>query len=235
MEFWGSITFTSLPEVLRESFSRPGSRNWKLVGLLFVKGGDELAEKSLKPFFGYFNNRSRTNTDFYWAGWDEIVSDTPNSSGQYLSFNDNHFDTIRRDVESNTNWRYSGGADLILFPAKKLDTGEVVMDLGAAMNINLRELKAAKIEPDVLFETIFRFSDNSERDDSMFELFFDNTRRSLSKSFWLFLKSFVSSEASQEIDRINAMVVVDIRKPDVAPLRSLGPPSSRHSYPVPRR
>jgi len=234
MEFWGSITFTSLPEALRKSFSRPGSRRWKLVGLLLVKGGDELAEKSLRPFFCYFNHRSGTNTDFYWAGWNEVFSDTPGSAARYLTFDEVSFNAIRTDVESNTTWHYSGGADLIIFRAKHIDTGEIVMDFGAAMNINLRELKAGKIEPDVLFETIFRFSDTSDGDHQIFGLFFDNARHSLSKSSWLFMKSFVSSEAAQEIDRINAMAVVDIRKPGVTPTQSLGPPSNTRSYPIRR-
>ena len=145
MEFWGSITFTSLPEALRKSFSRPGSRRWKLVGLLLVKGGDELAEKSLRPFFGYFNHRSGTNTDFYWAGWNEVFSDTPGSAARYLTFDEVSFNAIRTDVESNTTWHYSGGVDLIIFRAKHIDTGEIVMDFGAAMNINLRELKPARL------------------------------------------------------------------------------------------
>jgi hypothetical protein len=69
MEFWGSIRFTSLHDYVSRSFEkRDAARDWKLIGLLFVKDGDPIANNDLKPFFKYFSTRSGDLTDFIGRG-----------------------------------------------------------------------------------------------------------------------------------------------------------------------
>jgi len=231
MNFWGTISFVSLRDAVKEKFEKNHDKKWKLIGLLFVKDNDPIATKYLRPFFGYYNVRSGDITEFYWAGWHSVFDDTPgsNAPGSNIAFDDGYFDSIRKDVSKNTNWTYGGGSELILFKAS-IENGDVVFNLGAAMCIDLRSLLLSGLEIDIFFEQIFDFADKYEGNTPVVDLFFNDTKRKARNSIWNIIKSLLPKEIGHDLDRYKHTLVKDISHKYNSKTPEIGPKSYIKHY-----
>ena len=78
------------------------------------------------------------------------------------------FNTFRKQIESKTKWKYSGGSDLILVNARyRSDAEEPEIDFSGAIVCQLDSMKDVRAFPSVeqYFEAVFRFAEeSSDRD-----------------------------------------------------------------------
>jgi hypothetical protein len=95
------------------SVSKGPAGKMQLVGLLFMRKGQKLADGEIVPSLDYFNARS-AKTDFVLPGWKY-----DSESVDQWSFDENVFVTACKVVRENTKWKYSGGTELLLFEAHK--------------------------------------------------------------------------------------------------------------------
>jgi hypothetical protein len=129
-----------------------------------------------------------------------------------------------------TQWRYSGGADLILLSAFR-QGNEVSLDLGAAMCLDLRAMKKAGTDPDVLFERIFRFSDEYAGGHPIVDLFFSEAKSSVKETAWSFVKELLGNLGIKDFDNIKHTIVTHIGNSRSKAVKAIGPPSMLDSYP----
>jgi hypothetical protein len=89
------------------------------------------------------------------------------SEGLPWIFSEGNFNRFRREIETRTRWRYSGGTDLILANAMagtRPDKAEI--DFSTAINANLEKMKADGefLETGMLFERVFRYAEEHGAD-----------------------------------------------------------------------
>jgi hypothetical protein len=126
----------------------------RLVGLLFMRSGQETAEKDIVPSLDYFSERSGQYVHFFLPGWYKR-HDT-------WIFTAKDFTRECDILAEETNWRYSGGTELLLFTTRKLFENEAIVDFSGVINIALHELKMKKSDDsaELIFERIFSFVRN---------------------------------------------------------------------------
>lgn len=111
----------SFERVREETGSLPSDR---LTALLFAPDGAPLARDQVIPRLGQFHWRSRLTMDLFCAGYgrpggDVLIDSTfrpvlPQGPEGEWWFSDRAFDDVRRHVEAESGWRYSGEVDLLL-------------------------------------------------------------------------------------------------------------------------
>jgi hypothetical protein len=124
----------------------------RLVGLLFARPQSRLAVDEIIPHLDYFHHRSANHVDFfcggyggYWEGRDEFPDQQVVGRGQHTNwlFSATKFNSFREEIEDRTNWRYSGGVDLILTNAVYDPNEEKArLDFSSAIAMNLDRAKS---------------------------------------------------------------------------------------------
>jgi hypothetical protein len=234
MELLGSDTYFGLAETIAAKFEAGNynSPQWKLIGLLFAREGDELVSGKLEKHFDYFNERSGDKVDFYWIGWGQRFDDTMGSPpAPFRIFNASRFARTVADLEEHTNWTYLGGVEVLLFASYwNPATSALRLDLGATMRLDLRAIEADKIDPDVLFEEIFRRVNQYRGEQPMFDLFLDRAKQSISQQLWSVVKSLLPGGAGDSFERLSRFALRDVSKRGITSPKRLGPPTLLISY-----
>jgi hypothetical protein len=147
----------------------------RMIGILFARPESNLGAKEVVPSLGYFHVRSGKHIDFFCAGYGADDPRDPDKKSQVnvgdvgWKFNPNRFDAIRQEVEARSNWRHSGGTDLILTNARfDQNTNRAFLDLRETMvKCYLDEMIRIKAIPSVeeFFERIFRYAESATGDD----------------------------------------------------------------------
>jgi hypothetical protein len=146
----------------------------RMIGILFARPESNMGAKEVIPNLNYFNVRSGKHIDFFCAGYgadDPTDPDRKNQvtvSGVGWKFSDNKFNAIREEVETRTNWRYSGGTDLILTNARfDRNTNRAFLDFETIVKCYLDEMIRIKAIPSVeeFFERIIRYAQSATGDD----------------------------------------------------------------------
>lgn len=146
----------------------------RMVGLLFSRPESKLAKEEIIPGISYFHIRSGQHIHFFCAGYgayggqdkNEIVSVEKDGKLGYV-FIPSRFNEIRKKVESQCGWRYSGESDLILANARYSRGGGVVLELDKSIKCYLDEFKKIGAIDSVneFFERIFRYAETAKEDD----------------------------------------------------------------------
>ncbi len=148
-----TISYTQLLKALADDahYWRRGNRNLNVTmcGLLFARPQSELASKEIFPEVNYFNQRLGARFHLFTAGC--FPRRTPTSrypdrreiSDQYdWLYSDEAFDSLRREVEGATVWKYNDGVELLLFNAtKNRSSGAASLDFHSAVAIDLQEFR----------------------------------------------------------------------------------------------
>lgn len=164
----------------------------KLAAVIFARPETSIFKNDILPSLSWFQARSGRHCNFYFAGYrrrgslrfsDEMELEC---RGEKWVFSPTDFDKFRQELESRTQWRYSGGTDVLLttgHAAAALDFEEVVA-------FNLEQLRAdgAMLETGMLFERIFQAAE-SHHENSVLH-FSDSEGKRLLKS--AALEAFVS-------------------------------------------
>lgn len=173
-------------------------RNSKLIGILFCNPNSELGKAEIFSDLTYCQYRSGTMCDFYLAGYgvywppDQYVDQKPVVSidGSDWLFSEVAFNNIRKDLESSSDWIYSGKTELILLSVEKKN-GEISLNFDLAITCNLEQMKIDNAFTSVrsFFGKIFQFAENNLGEDPIWHL---SDREGLSKSKDLLLDAVLS-------------------------------------------
>jgi hypothetical protein len=99
-----------------------GSRNARMLGILFTRPECSLAKDDIIPSLEYYNISSDKYINIYLPGYSERKQEgyrkVPNTTeSDKWFFSDDAFNKMRDEIEQNTIWEYSGQSDLILMNA----------------------------------------------------------------------------------------------------------------------
>lgn len=156
-----------------ETISRRGYDGIRMVGLLFARATSPLAKAEIIDNLDYFHYRSGEHIDFfcggygaYWEGRrDEFPDQQVVARGQYSNwlYSARRFNEFRQEIEAQTTWRYSGGADLILANAHSDPHGRNTrIDFACTVLCQLDQMKqdGAILSVETFFEQIFQFTES---------------------------------------------------------------------------
>jgi hypothetical protein len=146
----------------------------RLLALMFAPDGAPLAREQVIPRLGQFHWRSRLAMDLFCAGYGRRggaadIDDTFRTvlehgpDGEWL-FSDRGFDDVRRYVEGESGWRYSGEVDLLLVNSKlDADGWDVVVDFRSGAEIRLANAIADQAIASVagLLERLFEYAEQN--------------------------------------------------------------------------
>ncbi len=161
---------------LAERFQKAyGPKQVNLTGLIFAHLDSPFAKAEIIPFIDYWHHRSDNVTDFFCAGFGSGgPSDSPRDKFPVAEirhdkwwYSSQYFTEFVRDIEAETNWKHSGGTDIIIATARyDQSTGTASLDFRSAIAIDLDEAKkdeAIKSTPH-LMQSIFGFAQNINED-----------------------------------------------------------------------
>ena len=141
-----------------------------MVGLLFARHNSPLAKEEILPNLEYFHHRSGKIIDFFCSGhgayWrpDDFLDKIEVAEGQGFKwlFSAQKFDLFRREIESETKWKYRGGVDLILINTIYDPVGETAaLNFQSTLSFPLDKMKrdGTIYNVETFFEEIFSFAE----------------------------------------------------------------------------
>jgi hypothetical protein len=186
----------------------------RLIGILFMRRGQEVTEKMIVPSLNYYHERSGPNIDFYLPGWKR----TWNGSGlnkPIWEFDEAIFNRSRETIASESSWSYSGGIDLLLFTTRAGQSGEITIDLTGIIVIHVHAMVDKKLveQPDVLFERIFRFAESFKGSDALVNLSTQEARVSAIEGLINVILGLLPKEGKERLDYARQFVIHDVSKP----------------------
>jgi hypothetical protein len=132
------------------------TRSERLKALLFARPASDTSQKQILPHLPYFHLESGDHFDFLCVGYSEAIGNEPvvvTVNGRAWSFSDETFIALKDQLQKQTSWKYSGGADLILCN-EITDAGRTTLDTRTALCLNIDKLlKNATI---LSFESFFQ-------------------------------------------------------------------------------
>jgi hypothetical protein len=197
----------------------PDSQSARLVGLLFMRQGQETADKEILPSLEYFDVRSGPQVHFYLPGWEKLVYGREVPRKVAWTFKVQEFVKACNVIAAATSWRYSGGVDLLLFTSRlghpRQGGSRAFLDLSGAVNLPLHEMKERKMGvPSVLFERIFSYAEHYSGDEPLAGLSMQEARVSGVQAFIDAIISHLAKDGKERIDYARNFIVRDISKKD---------------------
>lgn len=201
------------------SYSLDGSQlqKSKIAALLFARPNN-FTRQELFSDLDYFHFRSGTNINLYCLGYQPaLLEELPviaERDDEKWSFNAQKFDNLRRRIEGETRWKYTGNAELVLFNAVyDQQSKKAFMDFSDAIAIDLQSAKENKLIYSVseLFETIFRSSENLFTENPSKELSGSLIRSSGKTSLTTMLFNLLPEKVRTETKRIYLFGTSDFR------------------------
>jgi len=193
----------------------------KMVGILFVQPSHKIAKDEILPNIKYYHIRSRTNVNFYLAGYGayldrikdvEVVCSVDRTDWQYSATS---FNNLREEIENRSNWQYSGECDLIIINARyNKKESRVILDFTCCVAININDLIRVGVITSTmkLFEDIFRYAEAQRHDDPTWglsdELGFGSSKEGLKN----IILNLLPSGAGKEIEKVSKFAVINISK-----------------------
>ncbi|MBY5868526.1 hypothetical protein [Rhizobium leguminosarum] len=187
----------------------------KLVAILFMREGQEITDKMIRPSLKYFDLRSGKDMHFILPGWSKRIpgrgADTTDSG---WVFRESHFIKACDVISDATEWRYSGGTDLLLLTTRRMSTERAVIDFSGAINIPLHVLKEKRLveSPELVLERVIRFAKNYNGDDPISSFSLQEARVSLAEGILSFLVGFLAKDARSNLDYARQFLIRDISK-----------------------
>jgi hypothetical protein len=120
--------YTRILGVLRGRFENDLANNRPhLIGLIIGDPSEPLVKEQIIPKLEFWHHRSANYIDLFCVGFSAVAK-----------FDAKEFNSTLRTLESNTDWRYSGGTDLILINVTySAGTKEVTLDFTSALAMTL--------------------------------------------------------------------------------------------------
>jgi hypothetical protein len=139
----------------------------KLIGIVLARPQLEFSKREILPHINYWNNRSSSNIDFFFGGYAEegavgIPERQPIKVGigdKYWLFSDSLYTEFLENIESESQYSHSGGADFILAIATyNWATNKALIDFRSAAVCDLEVMisKEKMVDVSRFFEQILR-------------------------------------------------------------------------------
>lgn len=141
-----------------------------MIGLLFARPSDPFAKANIVGELDYFNSRSGEHIDFFCVGYTKnphnatLKKSEPTVviKGASWWFDNDSFDSVRRQLEAESNWQYSGETELLVANARS-SFREAVIDYSSAIPCRLELMQSDKAINSVreFFEKIFKSAEKN--------------------------------------------------------------------------
>ncbi len=189
----------------------------KLIGYLFCRPTSQKVKNEIISNLNYFHFRSEDSIDIYMMGFypDKKVKEGFKIAGDLWAYSDEMFNESRKNMEDLTNWRYSGGIDLLLThvvcDSEKNTYGPDFSRSIVCHIDDLVEIKAfSSIE--AFFEKLFRHAEYASSENPIWELSDQFGMSTIQSGLRRFLLSLLPKNLLGELDIIAKFAVTDIVK-----------------------
>jgi hypothetical protein len=216
---WGRIVDSGIFRTFAELEKQAGKIQGitpatRLLAILFMRKGQEITDKLIVPSLNYFHIRSGEALHFIMPGWIRKGDSLAKSAGEVWVYDDVLFERARAVIASETNWKYSGGTDLLLITTRRAATDNVVLNFSAAINIRLHELQEKGLvgSPEIIFERLIRFAENYKGPEPLLHLSLQEVRVSLFEGVVNSILSYISKEMKDRIEYGKHFLVQDVSK-----------------------
>lgn len=212
-------TFSELEGLVEDALGEKPEA--KLMGMLFMRRGQSIADKDIIPSLEYFDLRSADNIHFVLPGWER--------EEKVWRFDEHDFAAAISILEDNSTWKYSGGTELLLFAAQikvvthvrsRAREAKGIVDLSSAIRLHIDLLRERKVidSPERLFEIIFSFAKNSKSKDPVRGLAFQEARVSLANGIAGLLRGIIPKDAKEQFDYASEFAVKDLSSAEHKPM-----------------
>jgi hypothetical protein len=193
-----------------------------MCGLLFARPQTELASKEIFPELDYFDNRLGPRFHLFTAGCfqrfipiEQYPDKRSISAVRNWLYSDVAFDSLRREVESFTSWRYKDGVELLLFNAtRNRKTGDVSLEFNTAIAVDLLQLQELKpYEPVAsLIGRLANYCDQYDGDDPTWGFSDKIGMHTAGSSLWNLILSLLPECLRNDIGKARQFVTQDLSK-----------------------
>ena len=187
----------------------PGPNNKvRMVGLLFARPDDPLAQAEVLPNLDYFHYRSGNHIDFFCAGYDGYTGRGKNqgyrkvNKGRELKwgFSEQMFISFVKEIKGKSTWKYSGDPDLILSNAHyDAAKREAYLDLKNRVQCKLKRMKdiGAITSVTSFFEDIISYAEHADGEDPTWGFSDAQVPNAIKQFIWSLLPKNLSKEAER--------------------------------------
>jgi len=165
---------SSLTERFKYRYEGDASSRARMVGIIFARPNSPLTKAEIIPQLNDWHFRSGDHIDFYFAGYAHPHPIVPGyvevsfpGRDPWL-YSSERFNSFRQDLESQTTWKYSGSAELLLLNAKyDSRTERGVLKYSSMICCQLDSMKSDQAIQSVerFFESVFRFAESADDED----------------------------------------------------------------------
>lgn len=163
MAVYPAISYSGIIDFLANKYheTRPIEHRYCMIGILFIRPGSNI-HRQLNQELEYYHHRSGEYFDLFVAGYETEPWET---NGNKTEFSSKLFNNIVTEFESVSQWKYSGGSELMLTNVKLLSRDTVSLDFSSSILINLDDLVDNKGFRDIgyFFEHLFEWSRYTKR------------------------------------------------------------------------
>jgi hypothetical protein len=195
----------------------------KLVVILFASPRDPFSIANIIPKINYVNHRSSDTVDFFYSGMipelnkedymsEELVK-MPKVGNEQWYFSDFAFTSMLSYFEKSINWKYSGGADLIIFNYMLYENkvhfiwdNALILDLEKAI-----EKKAIRSASSII-ESIITFSGGDARTNPVESFAAKQMGGMLKGQLLRIAASFLPKELAESLISFNVFIPLDVKK-----------------------
>lgn len=173
-------TYDGICDILTQRFQKRFEIPYpvRMVGLLFARPDLDIVKSEILPSLNYFHFRAGWHIDFFFVGYNykEMKKDSSNNrkikvGDKEWNYNDISFNNFREYLESTTEWKYSGGVDLILLNTKyEEESLEINLDFSTAISMQLDRALIENAIPSIstFFEEIFQYAENYQNSNPVY-------------------------------------------------------------------
>jgi hypothetical protein len=189
----------------------------KLVGVLFMREGQAVADNEILPSIPYFGIRSGDDIDFYFPGWRDNYVYIPGEV-QTWTFDPVNFNKALELFEAESEWKYSGGIELLLMGMRKSAAGTLAIDLKRIIRIPISLMRERKLveSVEVLFERIFRFAREYAGKNAVADLALQETRVSALQGLADAIFGVLGKDAKDRLEYAQKFQIRDVSKRSAA-------------------
>jgi hypothetical protein len=212
-------TYTELAELTELAEGVQGREEGiRLLAILFMRKEQEITYKSIVPTLSYFDKESGNDLHFILAGWRRtlVVADLGHSNTESWEYDEDAFLFAKNVISEATNWKYSGGVDLLLVTTNTTSKSFVI-DFSGAISLELTRMITDHLVPshEILLHNLISFARSYRGNDPLLGIAVQEARVSAFKAIMKSIAGFLlSKEAIKEIDYASQFEIRDVSKPN---------------------
>jgi hypothetical protein len=198
-----------------------------MCGFLFARPQNELASKEIFPEIEYFNHRMGPRIHIFTAGCfdkhfprEQFRDRRPVGGEKRWAYSDEAFDSLRREIEEVTAWRYQDGVELLLLNAtRNAKTGKASLDFHSAICVDLQKARELKSLDSVaaLIGRLANYCEHYQGDDPTWgfsdQIGIDTARSAL----WNLFIGLLPEGLRKDAGTARLFVAQDLSKPNASP------------------